>query len=51
VKQSGLSPEKAIEIAESIYAVNVKIPATGEILSKIMFLSEEQKKIAKLFGF
>lgn len=49
-KKAGLSPEKTIEIAESIYAINVKIPATGETISKTMLLSEEQKEVAKLFG-
>lgn len=50
-KQAALSPEKAIEIAESIYALNVKIPATGDTIKRVLILSEEQKSLAKMFGF
>ncbi|NDV84999.1 IS1634 family transposase [Bacteroides sp. 51] len=50
-KQAPLSPEKAIEIAESIYELNVKIPATGRTIKRVLLLSEEQKALAKMFGF
>lgn len=50
-KGSLLSPEKVIEIAETIFAVSIKVPATGEILSKTIVLSQEQKRIAQLFDF
>jgi len=48
-KQSSLSPEKAIEIARSIYQVTAKMP-DGEV-SHILLISEEQKQLAKLFHF
>lgn len=50
-KGSLLSPEKVIEIAETIFTVSIKVPATGEILSKTIVLSQEQKMIAQLFDF
>lgn len=50
-KGSLLSPEKVIEIAETIFAIRIRIPATGELLSKTIVVSEEQKMIAKLFNF
>jgi transposase len=50
-KQSKLSPEKAIEIAKSIYAITVKIPNTNEVIKRTLLLSEEQKMLAKLFNF
>lgn len=48
-KQSSLSPEKAIEIARSIYQVKAKMP-DGEV-SHILLISEEQKQLAQLFNF
>lgn len=50
-KESDLSPERAIEIAKSIYAIKVKTPLNHETMSKILFLTEEQKYLAELFQF
>lgn len=50
-KQSTLSPQKAIEIAKTIYAVKVKHPITKEITYTLHIKTEEQKSIAKLFDF
>ena len=50
-KQAGLSPEKAIGIAEPIYGIRVKVPATGKFIYKIMLLSEEQKRLTKMVEF
>lgn len=50
-KGSLLSPEKVIEIAETIFALTIRVPATGEMLSKTIILSQEQKMIAELFEF
>jgi transposase len=50
-KGSLLSPEKVIEIAETIFAITIRVPATGELLSKTIILSQEQKMIAELFDF
>ena len=42
-KQSLLSPEKAIEIAESIYIVTVAVPGSNEKVSRMILITEEQK--------
>ena len=50
IKKSTLSPEKAIEIAKTIFSVQVKLN-TGETVSKTIYTREEQHKLADLFGF
>ncbi len=49
IKNSKLTPEKAIEVAKTIYSIKVKIPESGEIVEKTLFLTEEQKYLANLF--
>lgn len=51
MKESNLSPEKAIDIAKTIYAVKVKHPVTSEITYTTIINSEEQQNLAKLFDF
>ncbi len=51
VKDSPLSPEKAIDIAKTIYSIQVKTPNQKHIISKIILLTEEQKILANLFNF
>ena len=48
-KKSALSPEKAIDIARSIYRIKAKTP-NGEV-DHMLLISDEQKKLAKLFDF
>ncbi|MFO8065990.1 MAG: transposase, partial [Bacteroidales bacterium] len=48
-KQSNISPEKAIEIAKTIYQVKVKTKI-GDV-SYIMLITDEQKFSAQMFGF
>lgn len=50
-KQSAISPEKAIDIAKTIYAVKVIHLVTNEIFYTRHIKSDEQKNLAKLFGF
>jgi hypothetical protein len=50
-KKSDLSPEKAIEIAKTIYSMKVRIPNTKDTLRKTLILNDEQKNLADLFGF
>lgn len=50
-KKASISPEKAINIAKTIYAVKIKHPITKEITYLTHIKNEEQKKIAKLFNF
>lgn len=51
IRKSTLSPEKAIEIAKTIYSVTVRTPITNQPMTKVLLLNEEQKNLAKLFGF
>ena len=46
---SKLSPEKAIEIARTIY--QVKATVKGKSVAQILLINEEQKKLAQLFNF
>lgn len=50
-KNAGLSPEKAIEIAKTIYSVKIITPNHKHTLEKTILLTEEQKYLAKLFDF
>ena len=49
IKDAKLTPEKAIEVVRTIYSIKVKIPESGEIVEKTLFLTEEQKYLANLF--
>jgi transposase len=51
IRKSTLSPEKAIEIAKTIYSVTVRTPITNQPMTKVLLLNEEQKNLAKLFDF
>jgi transposase len=51
IKKATLSPEKAIEIAKTIYSLTVRTPITNQPMTKILLLNEEQKNLADLFGF
>lgn len=50
MKGSDLSPEKAIEIAKTIYSVKIKTPTSKTEVSKTILVTQEQKYLAKLFG-
>lgn len=49
--KAGISPYKAIEIAESIFEITVALPGSQTKIKKILLLTEEQKYLAKLFEF
>jgi len=51
INKSTLSPEKAIEIAKTIYSVTVRTPITNQPMTKVLLLNQEQKNLAKLFDF
>lgn len=51
LKNSELSPEKAIEIAKTIYTIKVKTLNQKHLVSKTILLTEEQKELARMFDF
>jgi len=51
VKQSNLSPEKAIEIAKTIYSVKTRTPKHNHEIKKIIYITEQQRLLAELFNF
>jgi transposase len=51
VKKAGLSPEKAIDIAKTIYCIRITTQKTKEVIIKHLYLTDEQRYLAKLFGF
>jgi len=50
-KKSDLSPEKVIEILQSIYQIEIKNPMNGEVITKNILLTEEHQNLQKLFNF
>jgi transposase len=50
-KKSELSPEKVIEIVQSIYEIEVTTPKMKEKIKKTLIMSEEQKQISRIFDF
>jgi transposase len=50
-KKSELSPEKAIDIAKTIYTIKVVTPLNKEEIQQTLILNEEQKELAELFNF
>ncbi|HNS29413.1 MAG TPA: transposase, partial [Tenuifilaceae bacterium] len=51
LKGSDLSPEKVIEIIQSIYQVELITPKTKQIIKKNILLTDEHQKISRLFDF
>lgn len=49
--KADISPMKAIEIAENIFEMEVKLPISGKIVKRTLLLTEEQKYLASLFNF
>jgi transposase len=50
LRNSKLTPEKAIEIAKSIYSVKVRLPNSEQSVTKNLFLTEQQRYLAKIFN-
>ncbi|CAN5464676.1 IS1634 family transposase [soil metagenome] len=50
-KKTELSPEKAIDIAKTIYTIKVVTPLNKEEVHQTLILNEEQKVLADLFNF
>lgn len=50
-KKSDLSPEKVIEIMQSVYQIEILTPKTKKIIKKTLLLTPEHKKLNELFNF
>lgn len=50
-KKSNLSPEKAIEIAKSIYQIETNNALDNQSVKHVLLLKEEQKELASMFEF
>src|SRR5690606_25847460 len=50
-KKSDLSPEKVIEILQSIYQLEIRNPINDGILKKTILLTEEHRQLQSLFDF
>lgn len=50
-KQSSLSPEKAIDIAKTIFSITIVHPISKDIIKKTLIITDEQRLLAKLFEF
>lgn len=48
--KADISPNKAIEIAENIFEIQIELPQNGKKIKKTLLLTEEQKKLALLFN-
>lgn len=50
-KKAGISPNRAIEIAENIFEIEAIMPISGKKVRKTLLLTQEQKYLAELFDF
>jgi transposase len=50
-KKSDLSPEKVIEILQSIYQIEIITPKTKQLIRKTLLLTQEHKTLNVLFDF
>ena len=51
ILQSPISVNKTIDIAESIFQIEIKTPISKTTLKKTLLLNEEQKLLAKILKF
>ena len=51
IRRASISPQKAIEIAENIYEIQVEVRSTKEKIKKLLLLTEEQKYLAQILNF
>ena len=50
-KQATMSTKMAIEIAQSIFEIELETPTTKQKINKILLLTDEQKYLSRLFHF
>lgn len=49
LKNAMISPEKALEIAKTIYSIKIISPIKKEIIKKTLILNQEQRYLMELF--
>jgi transposase len=49
IQWKGLSPEKAIEIANTIYKITIRTPILGNLESRLHLQNEEQERLLEIF--
>lgn len=49
--KAGISPLKAVEIAENIFEIEATLPNSNRKIKKTLLLTEEQRQLASLFQF
>ena len=50
ILNSNLTPQKAIEIAKTIYSIKVRVPNSDIYITENLFLTEGQKYLAGIFN-
>lgn len=50
-KKSDLSPEKVIEILQSIYQIEIRNPQNNDLITKTILLTEEHRQLQNIFNF
>lgn len=50
-KQAEFGCEQAIDIAKTIYAIEIRDPSSGEVSKETLLLNDEQLELAELFKF
>ena len=50
-KQAAFSVEQAIDIAKTIQEIKIVHPVSNEVFTQLLLLTDEQKILAKMFGF
>lgn len=49
-KKAGISPEKAIDIAKTIYNIKVKVMGSDQTISKTLITNDEQRYLVNIFN-
>lgn len=49
--KAGISPNRAIEIADNIYEIHAQLPNNRKVVKKVLILTDEQRQLATLFRF
>jgi transposase len=51
IMKAGISPNRAIEIADNIYEIHAQMPNNRMVVKRVLILTDEQRQLATLFRF